>query len=603
MNPPSLLSRPSREEIAQREIGHTDISRGTAWMLITTFLLTIAGPPIAQLAYDLTAQQGPDRQRAQEHSKIPSSLQLVTTLPTVVDAFRAQQGRFTQKLLAANRQLLDCLHAYERQLEERSLLTQRLLGPTRMLLAKRGGVGSEQVEIGCDGRLFFRPDIDYLTGPGFLEPRFRQRHAQSAAGTTSAIQPDPRTAIIEFHQQLAERGIRLVVMPTPGKPSVDPEQLSRRFTARPVTNNADDAVPSRKHQKIADNFAASIPLQNKSFHQFLIDLQREGVLVFDPAPVLAKFKNEMDNMESSLRTDTHWAPAAMEIVARELSNFIKHASLLPERPGNFYEQHAQTVTNLGDIASLLRLPPAQTLFPPETVTIHQIRGRAGDLWRAEPASDLLLLGDSFANIYSVEQMNWGVAAGLAEQLSFQLQRPVDCLTRNNGGAFAVRQALFQELARGDDRLAGKRVVVWQFATRELTSGDWQRQPMPTAAHPDKKSEPLPPGGEIWIQGTVRAAAGIPRPGTVPYRDAIMSVHLIDVQGQEGALIPQELIVYLWGLRDDQQTTASGVQPGQRITWRVIPWDQVKGQFERLNRMELDDPDLHLIDLPIYWSEH
>jgi alginate O-acetyltransferase complex protein AlgJ len=47
------------------------------------------------------------------------------------------------------------------------------------------------------------------------------------------------------------------------------------------------------------------------------------------------------------------------------------------------------------------------------------------------------------------------------------------LAQNDSGAFATRQALARELEGGEDRLAGKRVVVWEFAARELAVGDWK----------------------------------------------------------------------------------------------------------------------------------
>ena len=34
-----------------------------------------------------------------------------------------------------------------------------------------------------------------------------------------------------------------------------------------------------------------------------------------------------------------------------------------------------------------------------------------------------------------------------------------------------------ELARGRDRLAGKRLVVWEFAVRELATGNWDFLPL------------------------------------------------------------------------------------------------------------------------------
>jgi len=41
--------------------------------------------------------------------------------------------------------------------------------------------------------------------------------------------------------------------------------------------------------------------------------------------------------------------------------------------------------------------------------------------------------------------------------------------------------LAREMGGGVDRLAGKRVVVWQFAARELSAGDWRVIPLPAPA--------------------------------------------------------------------------------------------------------------------------
>jgi alginate O-acetyltransferase complex protein AlgJ len=86
---------------------------------------------------------------------------------------------------------------------------------------------------------------------------------------------------------------------------------------------------------------------------------------------------------------------------------------------------------------------------------------------------VLLLGDSFTNVFSLEPMGWGEGAGLGPQLARALGRDVDVLAQNDSGAFATRQLLWNALAGGEDRLAGKQVVVWEFASRELAVGNWK----------------------------------------------------------------------------------------------------------------------------------
>ena len=50
---------------------------------------------------------------------------------------------------------------------------------------------------------------------------------------------------------------------------------------------------------------------------------------------------------------------------------------------------------------------------------------------------------------------------------------MDKLAVNAGGALQTRQNLQRALEGGGDRLAGKTVVIYQFAARELSQGDWQ----------------------------------------------------------------------------------------------------------------------------------
>jgi alginate O-acetyltransferase complex protein AlgJ len=601
----------TREEIAQREIGQTDISHWMSWSLIVSFLLTLAIPPVAQISFDISTlspnlspprtQEQAEVKSPQKHSdfttdQIPSCLQFFTTLPALAEAFQTTDGGYLEKLLAANRQLIRNINDYERQLEERSLLTRNLLGPTRWLFAKYGGIGSDQAEPGRDGWLFFRPDLEHLTGPGFLEPEVLQRQSRLNTQQELARQSDPRRAILDFHEQLAARGIRLIVMPTPGKPAIYPEHLSIRDSHK--TTKPQLGAPAR-----ANATTTFVPLQNASFDQFTKELKSAGVLVFDPAIALAQAKQSSGINDLYLRTDTHWTPVGIEAVARRLSEFIERELPFLKQRAAIYQQRAIDITNLGDIAVMLRLPPNQTLFPPERITVQQVEQSLGGAWQLELASEILLLGDSFTNIYSLREMNWGTAAGLAEQLSFHLQRPVDRIAQNNGGAFATRQALFQELSRGNDRLAGKRLVIWQFATRDLTTGDWKRLSMPTIPSSINQSQHPPPiTDEVMVRATIQATAGVPNPGTVPYRDAVTGVHLIDVKGQGDSLIAKELIVYLWGLQDNQRTLAARFTKGQQVTLKLVPWENVKERYERFNRIELDDPDFRLIDLPTYWGE-
>jgi hypothetical protein len=133
----------------------------------------------------------------------------------------------------------------------------------------------------------------------------------------------------------------------------------------------------------------------------------------------------------------------------------------------------QPASRVGDLVDMLKLTEEQQVFQPQSVLVHQVQDATGTPWEPDPAADVLLMGDSFTNIFTLEGMGWGSAAGLAPQLALALGRPLDVIAQNDSGAFATRQALSRELTAGQDRLASKRVVIWEFAARELSVGDWK----------------------------------------------------------------------------------------------------------------------------------
>jgi alginate O-acetyltransferase complex protein AlgJ len=242
-------------------------------------------------------------------------------------------------------------------------------------------------------------------------------------------------------------------MPTPVKPMLHPEKLSARFTQ------------------------ARLPLQNGSFGEFRQRLEQEGIGVFDVTETLHAAKQETGEAQF-LQTDTQWTPGAMERSARALAEFLRSQTKLPDRTPVAYQRRPMEVRQLGDIATMLKLPPGQRLYPLQRVQVQQVRLPTGGLWRPDPNAEILLLGDSFSNIYSLSGLGWGEGAGFAEQLSFALRRPLDCILVNAGGSYSTRQRLCQQLARGNDRLAGKRLVIWQFAMRDLLLGDWKILDLP-----------------------------------------------------------------------------------------------------------------------------
>jgi alginate O-acetyltransferase complex protein AlgJ len=352
-----------------------------------------------------------------------------------------------KRVTAANRSAMAGMLDFENALEDESVLGRTLRPPAQLVLTRWLGAGNERVYVGRQGAdgarwLFYRPDLEYLTGRGFLEPEVIQRRIAAASELTALPQPDPRPAILSFHRSLQARGITPILMPTPVKPGVHPEMLT---------------TPARNQPGV---------VQNASYGALLESLRSSGVLVFDPSDALAGARAAAPQY---LATDTHWRPEAMELVAERLSAFIAQHVTLPETTAPGYRIEESTITNAGDTVVMLDLPKSQRIYPPERVLISRVVTGEGP-WRSDRAADVLELGDSFSNIYSLDSMGWGNAAGFVEHLSYALRRPADRIVQNDDGAFATREMLHRA---GPERLNGKRVVVWQFAARELASGDWK----------------------------------------------------------------------------------------------------------------------------------
>lgn len=435
---PHLLSR---EEEALAEMRRTAIARPWAGMLTALFLALIFAVPLAQVA-----DEGRQYARGQRPSARPQCADLFGCLPEAGVVLCRTEGRWERRVAAANAHLLAALRRYEDDLEDQSWLTRELQPPVQWVLTHWGGAGNERVYPGVDGWAFFQPDVHYVAGRGFFDPL-----PAGAAGR----QTDSLRAILAFDRALRARGIRLVLMPVPVKPMIHPDALYPGLTA------------------------ATAPLHNVSFPAWAERLRAAGVAVFDAATLLADYRRAT-GQPAYLAADTHWRPEAMEWVARHLADRLRASGVLPDAPPLAYRREPVRVAAMGDTAAMLKLPSAQNAFALETAVIRQVFAPDGQPWRRTPRAAVLLLGDSFANIYSLPSMGWGTGAGLAEQLSYYLACPLDRIVRNDNGAFAGRLELVQRQAAGEDPLAGVRVVIWEFTMRELTAGDWKMVADPEA---------------------------------------------------------------------------------------------------------------------------
>lgn len=537
--------RLTREEVAKIEIGRTHVSRPAAAALVALFAGSILAVPVIQAALGLAG--GP-----QARAKYFTFWKEFQSLGE--QTRRASRGLETtwQRGVRFNSVLLRSINRFQTALESQSFLTRWLLPPSQLVLSRRFGVGNERARIGRQGWLFYRPGVEYLTGPPFLDPDRLHRRSLEGNEWIPAPRPDPRRAILQFHRQLRRRGIELIVMPTPVKPSVHPEKLTARASGDRL-------------------------LQNPSYDRLVAELRAEGVGVFQPGPPLIRRKRRTGRTQY-LKTDTHWRPDAMEYVAGRLAARIRRDVDLSASRSVDYTRKEQSIENHGDLTVMLKLPDGQRAFPPETVTIHPVHER--DMpWQPDKSADVLLLGDSFSNVYSLAEMNWGAAAGLPQQLSCDLGRPVDCIVINDDGAYATRERLSRLLARGRDRLAGKKVVLWQFAQRELAVGDWKLLPMTLGEPTEEPFLSLEPGREVIATGRVDAITRVPRTGQI--YQLLVGLHLADLESPDGELAADEAIVYTWGVRKEKRTAAADLTYGEHVRMRLRAMPE---KYEAMKRL-------------------
>ena len=571
MNDPSErrsgMPRAERERIARAraEVGRTAVTPRVARVLVACFALALALPHVAQLGLDARFYRELGRGAAAARGAVPTGAM--------------------ERVLAVNRGLLARARELEDRLADESVVGRYVRPVVQRAMTGWLGAGTAQVEVGSGGWLYYRPDLDHVTGRGFLSPHHLARRATAGDTLTPAVHPDPRPALLALGDALRRRGVRLVVMPTPVKPSVEAGGLGSARLRVPIVTNP-------------------------SYRRLVAELEAGGVAVFDVAGTLAALRREGEG-PLYLATDTHWRPETVRRVAADLAAFVEGEAALAE-PSGGYRIRPVEVTNRGDTARLLGLGPRAPRFPAETVRALRVETAEGEAWVPAGRAEVVLLGDSFTNVFSLASLGWGTSAGLAEHLSYALGRPVGRLSQNDDGASAPRRLLAAELARDPDWLAATRVVVYQFAARELSQGDWRPIRLDAQGAPDAPDAPDAPaaGDAVWsaeegvratVEATVRAVGPVPRPGSVPYRDHIVAVLVDGVEVLDGppAARGREAVVYLRSMADNELTPAAALGPGDRVRLALEPWSNVAGELDGISRGELDDPRL-LAALP-WWG--
>ncbi len=401
---------------------------------------------------------------------------------TVLELARGGRVHFTEVLRA--KPTASNLRQYEKTLEEKSWVQAQSRPLTRETLFRVFHDPGAKAVNGIDGWLFYRPDIRYLLEPDRPEaPPSDGAWLRPASGLTR--HQSVARAILKFRDQLKARGIELVVMPVPGKPSIFPDKVTRRVAA-------DTAVHS--------------PTQ-----ELLRELEKLNVVTIDLFNLFHQARTHQSE-PLYLMADTHWTPGGAKLAAQSAASQLQGRAGISHGERTFQTTPVR-VHRVGDICEMTQVQSAQIAYPPQTVLCEQISdpalglllpaasGRPGTFKFPGTKASVLILGDSFCRIYQMpEPRSLGElvesaatpakppevqttkkllpgSAGFISLLARELGQPVDAIVSDGGAATAVRQ----QLCMNPEILEGKKVVLWEFVERDIDLGaaGWEDVPLPS----------------------------------------------------------------------------------------------------------------------------
>ncbi|MEW6238494.1 MAG: hypothetical protein AB1656_24170 [Candidatus Omnitrophota bacterium] len=335
------------------------------------------------------------------------------------------------------------LRSFEKNLERSSWFSQKLQPVMRWLQYEILKDAGDKALMGRDGWFFYKPSVQFL-----IEwwPMPKTAFTNLIAKTALAEAENPVPAILHFRDQLAARGIQLLVMPAPSKASIYPNKL--------VSRAVDEERPVYIHAK-----------------KVMEELQKSGVDVLDLFDVFAKTPPPPGE-EYYLAQDTHWSPQGTKLAAHAAARRILERGWL-DKGTTAYELKPAPVRRHGDVLRMMDLPQAARDYVQEDLHCEQVVQNGGELFHNDSQSEILVIGDSFLRIYELDEPK---SAGFIAHLSRELQRPVASIVNDGGASTLVRQ----ELARKSSLLANKKALLWEFVDRDIRFGTegWRKIPLP-----------------------------------------------------------------------------------------------------------------------------
>jgi len=297
------------------------------------------------------------------------------------------------------------------------------------------------VVAGQDGWLFFVSELRHLSLGTFWGDS-----AKAVSKATSPTRADPLPAILDFRDQLKKAGIDLLIVPVPAKASIYPELIdSGTMNSESSRLDAADA-------------------------EFIGVLKQNSVNVLDLVPPFLQYKKDHPDQPLYSKEDTHWSGYGIGLASDLVAEQVRKEAWYVGVPQAKFTTQTAPAKVTGDLVTFLTgAKPG-----PEDVVLTSVKddkGAAVQSWRQSP---LVLLGDSHNLIYSVGGEMLAVSSGFPENLAAKIGFAGDVVGVMGSGATPARI----NLARRQDNMAGKKMVVWCFTVREFTEGSgWAKVPV------------------------------------------------------------------------------------------------------------------------------
>ncbi len=281
-------------------------------------------------------------------------------------------------------------------------------------------------------------DIEWYFPTRELRHLSKGRFWEQPWDEVAANRSDPLPVMLEFHESLRARGVRLVIVPVPAKAALDPEKL------------------------IAGSRVGDVA----SIAPFLLKLRDAGLETMDLESILQARRAMHPDELLYCRQDAHFSPATAALLAEA----VHAAAPLSNVPTPFVLAEPRRLAITGD---LIAGSDWEGVVPPEELWVSEVTRAMGEPIDPDPASPILLLGDSHTLVFH-EGAEAGMhcrGAGVFEQLALRYGLAPDLVGVRGSGLVQSRKQLFYHASQIPAYWDSKKLVIWVFSIREFTQSN------------------------------------------------------------------------------------------------------------------------------------